>query len=280
MKNCPFCAEEIQDEAIKCKHCGSMVDGGEKDKTEVVQSVHIKCPGCGKGWDRFTEYCKKCGEKLSNNHPSGGQKTEHVFYYQAKDRDTKEIEGQIEATSQEDALNKLYEQDLTVVTIKPLQSGNKNSGIVFGKNIGARSLDSSKIIGYAILYIIICWAVVSIYFSFVNPTSSKVSAAGKKSAYSNDLDLVGSIVTFNDETPVAISKEVYREYVETVSARDIDGWRQMKALRIVYDVPSGTKVKVISLDGPWNSLAKIRILDGRNSSQIVWVAIEAIKGYK
>ena len=40
IKKCPYCAEEIQSEAIKCKHCGSILNqpvGQDKNKIRANQ---------------------------------------------------------------------------------------------------------------------------------------------------------------------------------------------------------------------------------------------------
>lgn len=35
MKKCPFCAEDIQEAAIKCKHCGEFLDGRPSPEAAV-----------------------------------------------------------------------------------------------------------------------------------------------------------------------------------------------------------------------------------------------------
>ena len=46
MKNCPYCAEEIQDEAIKCKQCGEYLTTVHQDSSGQVEGNTDKFFGC------------------------------------------------------------------------------------------------------------------------------------------------------------------------------------------------------------------------------------------
>jgi hypothetical protein len=57
MKQCPFCAEDIQDAAVVCKHCNRELSEHQKDT--------ISCPFCNASVSRGSRICPACGDDVS-----------------------------------------------------------------------------------------------------------------------------------------------------------------------------------------------------------------------
>lgn len=58
-RTCPFCKEEIKLEAIKCKHCHSMVVPERPDHGGV-------CPFCKENVKPDANKCKHCGSQIGD----------------------------------------------------------------------------------------------------------------------------------------------------------------------------------------------------------------------
>lgn len=65
-KTCPYCGEEININAIKCKHCGEFLNENKQPEQTTEPETKI-CPFCGEEIAYKAVKCKHCGEFLDGN---------------------------------------------------------------------------------------------------------------------------------------------------------------------------------------------------------------------
>ena len=74
-KTCPYCGEEILTKAIKCKHCGELL---ENNSFQQINNDKKKCPFCAELIPKDATFCDICESSLNENTTNETPKIEYT----------------------------------------------------------------------------------------------------------------------------------------------------------------------------------------------------------